>query len=166
MHRKAFYWKSPRSCARAAGFTLLELLLVIVILGVATAIVMPAFSHAVRGSRIRLASRTLAMAGRYARSLAVLQQRDLTLDIHLTNATLRVAGRDDRIPFLEQTLDGVTVESLELVLENRILKDGMARILYRSNGTCTPYIVRLTDDEGRHVTLRVDALSAVETEGP
>ncbi|MDI6774134.1 MAG: GspH/FimT family pseudopilin [Verrucomicrobiota bacterium] len=149
---------------RCRAFTLMEILLVILILGIVTAVMLPALSRSIRGSRIRLATRELVMAGRYARSMAVLQQKNLTLDLDLSAATIAVAGQDDRSALFRRALEGVTIESLEIASEDLLLNQGTGRVTYRNNGTCTPYTVRLKDSSGKQVTINVDALSSVETE--
>lgn len=64
---------------RRDGFSLMELLLVIVLIGMATAVAIPSFTGTFRGARLRSAARTVAMAARFARSSAVLHQQDMAL---------------------------------------------------------------------------------------
>lgn len=74
------------------GFTLVEMLLVIVIIAVVTAVSVPSFVKSMRGNRRRMATRTIVAAGRYARSMAVLHQRPMALTFDLETATITVAG--------------------------------------------------------------------------
>jgi len=76
--------------ARRRAFTLIEVLLVLAIMGVTTLIAVPAFVHSIRGNRLRTAARTVAMAGRYARSMALLRQADMVLEINLDKAAVVV----------------------------------------------------------------------------
>ena len=81
---------SPGACRARAGFTLIELLLVLVIIGVVTAIAVPSFVKSMKGNRRRTAARTVIAAGRYARSMAVLHQRPMTITFDLEAGTLSV----------------------------------------------------------------------------
>jgi prepilin-type N-terminal cleavage/methylation domain-containing protein len=72
------------------GFTLIEMLLVVVIAGVLVAISMPSFVRSIRGNRLRSAARTVAASGRYARSIAVLHQRPVAVTFLLDGGKLVV----------------------------------------------------------------------------
>jgi prepilin-type N-terminal cleavage/methylation domain-containing protein len=75
--------------ARLRAFTLIELLLVIVIIGVLTAIVAPQFSAGIGGTRLQVEARAIAQTERYARTMALLHQAEVELVID-TNNTMRV----------------------------------------------------------------------------
>jgi len=77
---------------RQRAFTLIELLMVLAIIGVAAAITVPSFVRSIRGNRLRVAARTVVMAGRYARSMAIVKQQEFALVFDLENATVTVRG--------------------------------------------------------------------------
>jgi hypothetical protein len=133
------------------------------------------------------------MAGRYARSMALLQQREMVLTFNLDKSALTVgpAGAAERaalaaeaaatslapepVPvestngvvvradadIITRSLDQVTMESV--TVGDGDVSDGSCRIVYRSNGLCTPYKVTIADMYGSAVTIEVDALGSAVT---
>lgn len=89
------------------GFTLIELLLVIIIIAIATGMAIPSFVRSYQGSKLRTSVRTIVMASRYARSVAVLQQMQAAILYDMEAQTVEVvaikvdASADDRNVFLD-----------------------------------------------------------------
>ena len=72
----------------------------------------------------------------------------------------------------EQTFDGVHVQFLEYTDQEPssaaaadLGEPETFRVRYRSNGTCRPYRVRISDDNGTALVLDVDMLGATVIEG-
>ncbi len=162
---------------RRTAFTLIEVLLVIAIMAIVTAVTLPSFVQSIRGNRLRTAARMVTMAGRYARSMAVLRQQEMLLEFNLSAGTFTVhpasatmtsnrvisaAGDPDTVT---RKLDRVKLVSLELTEGNAAeVTDGVCSVLYRSNGLCTPYRVVIRDEQAAAVVIEVDALSTATTE--
>lgn len=68
----------------------MELLLVIVILGVLSAVLVPRFGVALEGGRTAVAARTVAQLGRYARTMALLNQMPVDFVLNLGSGTVSV----------------------------------------------------------------------------
>ncbi len=144
-----------------SAFTLIELFLVLAIIGISTAIVVPSFLQSMKGNRLRVATRTVVKAGRYARSIAVLKQAPITIVFDLDNSTVSVAGGEGR-DNIKRTLDRITIEFVMSSEEDKVTK-GSYSVVYQTNGRCKPYTIRMVDSEGASTEVRVDALATAET---
>ena len=71
---------------RRSGFTLLELLLVLTVMGIMAAVVVPNLASSLGGSRVSTAARSVSALGRSARYLAMMNQVPVDLVIDLGNA--------------------------------------------------------------------------------
>ena len=183
-------------------------MMVVVIIGITTLIVLPSFVKSIRGNRLRAASRSVIMMGRYARSMAVLHQKDMVLTFQIgrneiavhpaaipppsTNSpgsaalpgfNISVSGAQDGSVAMggaapdasggtsgvvaavqmdiQRALDGVSIDYVEVEGKERET-EGTRAIVYRLNGTCLPYSVRLADSNEHAMVITVDALSSAE----
>ena len=75
---------------RQAGFTLVEILMVLVIVGIAAAVAVPSFARSFRGARVRNSTRTILMAHRHAQAKAVLGQRHVAILFDARKHTVEV----------------------------------------------------------------------------
>jgi prepilin-type N-terminal cleavage/methylation domain-containing protein len=71
--------RASSSAAVCRGFTLLEVLLVVVILLITSALAVPSFIRSFRGAKLRSAARAVVMSHRYARAMAVLKQTEAAI---------------------------------------------------------------------------------------
>jgi general secretion pathway protein H len=82
------------------GFTLLELLVVLVLIVISLSVVAVRFSGTVSSSEIKAAARGLAAGLRSVRSRAITQQKEARLTLDLDELTYRLDGqlKDFRLP--------------------------------------------------------------------
>lgn len=78
---------------RARGFTLIELIAVILLVGIATAVVATSFSKSLAGAKIRGASRDLVAALRYTRGQAIVKGEQQVLLLDLDQNAYTAPGR-------------------------------------------------------------------------
>jgi general secretion pathway protein H len=84
---------------RARGFTLLEMLAVIVLIGIAAAAVSVSVTQGLAGARVRAASGELAAALRATRAQAIVQGRAQSFELDVRDASYRGAdGRTVALP--------------------------------------------------------------------
>lgn len=91
----------------SAGFTLVELLLVVAIMGVAVTISIPTFVRSARSARLRSAVQTVSMTSRLARNKAVLQSQDMAVIFYIDRGEIEMvkleteSSSGDREMFLD-----------------------------------------------------------------
>lgn len=71
-----------------AGFTLMEVILVLVVMIIISGIALPHFAGTFKGTQLRTAARTIERMSRYARSMAIM--REETLTIALNHETMEI----------------------------------------------------------------------------
>lgn len=81
---------------RQRGFTLIEILIVVVITGMIAAVAMPGFSRAMKGAHLRTGARTLTMAHKFARNMAVLRQTPMSLLVDSVAGQVEVVSFSNR----------------------------------------------------------------------
>ncbi|HZP65667.1 MAG TPA: GspH/FimT family pseudopilin [Rudaea sp.] len=79
--------------ARQRGFSLIEIVAVLVLVGIALAFVSIAFTKTLDSAKVQAASRDLVAALRYTRGQAIVKGKQTALDIDLQNNTYMAPGR-------------------------------------------------------------------------
>ena len=119
---------SPRT---GAGFTLLELMVVLVIMVAVYALAGPLISAGMPGTELKGAARQLAAGLRKARSYAVTQKEEAVLTIDVEQHRFEVSG-DKRNYILPAKLD----ISL-FTAQSELLRDKVGRIRFFPDGSST-----------------------------
>lgn len=177
-HTSEFARGEPPAARGRKGFTLLELILVMLIAAVAMTIAMPSLGRFSSGRNLRdQAERILALAA-YARDQAMAEGRPYRLEIDTGEGTFRLtaAGEDGTFDFLGREQgrefrlpDTLAVEWVEpprtvpgrregpfppAVPEIREDNEG---ILFHPDGRTEPCVLRLGDRRGNSVDIVCDA---------
>ncbi len=110
---------SAGSKLRQRGFTLLELMIVLVVAAIMMAVVPPMISSALPGAELKASARKVAAGLRYARNRSLISDEETTLMLDLETKQFKVSGKKKNFQIhkdLELTL--LTAES-EMVEEKK-----------------------------------------------
>jgi prepilin-type N-terminal cleavage/methylation domain-containing protein len=94
--------------ARARGFTLIELMVVIGIIGVTAAVALPSISNYVRANRIRAGQEALVSAIQRARNLAIMKNSQM-------GVTFVIQNNNTFWIHIEDTITGVNADATNVV---------------------------------------------------
>ena len=102
---------TPAGDGRTRAFTLLEMILVAALLAISVAIGAPYFAQSIRGNRLQIGARTVTMAARYARSMAIMRQETFRLTATLEGNEITISSvngrpRDNGALYTAASFDG------------------------------------------------------------
>lgn len=134
------------------GFTLVELLVVLALMGLALTVASPLIANALPGTEMRASARDVATGLRYARSLAITTNTDVTFDVDVEARRFAVSqGRRN----------GSFPKDAEIVLttaRSELFGNGAGSIRFFPDGTSTGGGVEIVR-ENRRFLITVDWLT-------
>jgi len=77
----------------SSGFTLIELVAVVALIGIALSVISLSFSKSMSSAKVQAASRDLVAALRYTRGQAIVKGKQTALDLDMQNNTFQAPGR-------------------------------------------------------------------------
>jgi general secretion pathway protein H len=157
--------RSRRSHVRA-GFTLLELVLVLLIISVAIAIVMPSLSNTARGRRVGDTAAQLVTLTNYAHNQAISEGKLYRLNLQPNGSGFWLTMQQDDGQFVElgqemgQRVD--VPEDLRLETDLPRQQDGGTYVTFRPNGRCEPAPVNFRVSDGAGGVTQITCESSTE----
>lgn len=147
------------------GFTLIEILLVLAVLGLMASLVVARMDLALPSYRLRSAARDIASTVIWARSESIARAQPVEVRYDLGAATYRVVvGEADTTPGLSerdrgslrpQTLpEGVRFADCTF-LRGEVSRSGMVTVRFSFLGGCEGHLIHLTDAGGNFFTVEV-----------
>ncbi len=134
------------------GFTLVELMVVLVILGLLMTLAPMALNRALPSLEVKASSRNLAAAMRQARSTAIRDNRETAFTLNVETKRYRLAGEEGERELPEE------IELKLLTATTEVDDQGNGRIRFFPDGTSTGGRVTLSRDDTTYYIL-VDWLS-------
>lgn len=136
------------------GFTLMELLVVLVIAGLAISLVGPAFQRLLPGLTLEAETRKLAALLRHARSQAILSGAPVAISLDAESGGLRLSYREQ--PYVLPEHFSLALEAGPGVTDAAV---GVTQILFYPRGDSSGGSLNLALDDGRNEAVSVDWLS-------
>ena len=139
------------------GFTLVEVMLVVVLILIVTGVAVPKLSGSFSSTRMKDAVRSTIRVARYARSMAILEQADCTL----TFATNRISLTSSNATLAVRRLaDEIKITHFENLADSSI--EGNT-VLFYSSGMNDGFEVTFEDEKNRRHTITCNAITGKVT---
>ena len=162
------------------GFTLVELLLVIVILGILAVIAAPRITPLLSGGHLRMGSRELAAAGRYARTMALLNQTPVDVILKQGSGEIVIKAREaqsltslgmsdlaaltNALGYTDSLLDTSARRQASLSggFGFAVSKEDRESSSFRAEGSATNVIDRIKEERGEEVASTVSFSDTID----
>jgi len=154
------------------GFTLIELLVVLVIISLVSAFVAPRIVAPIGNLQLKTASKRIAGAMRYSRSLAVSEKESRVCFFDFDNQQMLI--------FLTTAFDSVEPEEVlasaraevryqlpeGVILKNAVSGDmdveaGLFQVIFFTNGSASGGEIFLANDRGRSACIQIDFITGM-----
>ncbi len=144
------------------GFTLIEVMLVVVITLIAAGVAIPKLKGTFKSTQMTDATRSTIRIARYARSLAILKQETCVLSFESNRLNL-VCGTNNATPEASRKLpDDVQISSFENLAEDKISVADRS-VQFYSAGMNDGFKVTLSTDEDHRATIVCNPISGKVT---
>jgi general secretion pathway protein H len=144
----------------ARGFTLLEIMVVMIIAGLMVALVPPLFSGAVSGTRLKGSARDLAVALRETRSQAIIRNSEQLVHLDLESPRYRIGNAKPR------ALPADVVMDVETITGERVDQMSQHVVRFYPDGSSSGELITLIGgNQAYHLQLNWLTGSITITEG-
>ena len=139
------------------GFSLIELVVVLVIMGIAVAVIYPALSRGMAGFNLRASGRDVLGCLRYAREKAITEQNALKVIVDKVTHTVRLADEFGDGTRTLQLPDDVKIH--RLAIAGQEVFEGPLVIRFLSNGSSQHAEIILVSSRGGTLKIVTDPIT-------
>jgi general secretion pathway protein H len=144
------------------GFTLLELLIVLVIIGIGAAFIAPTVARSLTNLKLKTATKQLAAVLRYARSKAVSSKNTTQVIIDIDNARYSAEISQDKSSTENTGTSAAFPSSVrfkQVKLGEEIHESGLVQLLFYPKGNTSGGEIILENDRYRQYRITIDNLT-------
>jgi len=155
-----------------SGFTLLELMIVMILMGLMTALIVPVTGSAIARMELKTAAKKTASALRYCRNMAAMEKITCTAGIDFANKTLSIINKKDSDKEPDDKPDDKNVKKYKLpegVIIKKIDYNGEEvdqkkfSFIFFPNGCCSGGTITLAGKKAKTFSIKVDTITGIVT---
>lgn len=148
--------KSASSARWFRGFTLVELLLVLLIIGVMVALALPSIGSGVRTLKLYNGARLLSSTLRFARTKAIREQRIFLLHLDLNSPQIELRDAEKKYQRVYVFPEGVSIKKISLLRSEDSIEKPVYNFAFLPNGMSESFEVHLINSKGREIVVIQD----------
>jgi prepilin-type N-terminal cleavage/methylation domain-containing protein len=142
----------------SGGFTLIEVMLVVVIILIAAGIAVPKFKGTFTSTQMTEATRSTVRIARYARSVSILKQSTCTLRFE-TNRLVLVSGTNAVTEAFRKLPEDIDISRFENLADKPGVPDSLREVKFYPAGMNDGFKVTLAAGENRRATVVCNPIS-------
>ncbi len=151
-----FHPKSKIQNGKFQGFTLVELLLVLLIIGVMISLALPSIGSGVKTLQLHNSARTLASTLRYARTKAIREQQVFLLRLEVNSPQFELRDEEKKYSRTYVFPEGITIKKISLLRTENTVSKRVCTFVFLPNGMSESFEIQLVNSKGREIVVVQD----------
>lgn len=152
--------RSGLTVPRAAGFTLVELLVVLVLIAILMSVTFPSIGRGLSAVKLKTTSREIAATIRFARWKAIREQKLYWMRIDSEKNEIELVSQDLKYKRLISMPNGISIIKVSLLGEQEpVEKQEISTFFFMPNGLSDSFQVVISSERGLRVKVFQDVLT-------
>tara|TARA_B100000315_G_scaffold250270_1_gene282776 strand:+ start:820 stop:1305 length:486 start_codon:yes stop_codon:yes gene_type:complete len=152
---------------RRAGFTLIELVVVLILIGISVALVAPTIAHSLEQAQFRKDVRSVSAMLTFARNQAITHKTPYRLSINIDEHMIWVnpyQHNHDELPNRPTQFSLAHTDTLRVTAKNRENTSGTHALLFYPNGSSSGGTIQMAHNGQKEpVVLKINAITGLAT---